>query len=127
MHLAFDLDGTLDLDAPSMASLLNAVRAAGHRVSVLTGASTPNPTQRDVDEKIDYLRSLGMAHSWDHLAVFPDPPHRAKAKWIKHNSVDLYFDNDATNAEYASRYCAVLLPWNTVIPNKLKDEVPEKQ
>ena len=127
MHFAADIDGTLDLDPSSMASLLNALRSAGHRVSVLTGASTPHPTQRDADEKENYLRSLGMAHAWDTLVVFPDPPHKAKARWIRKHSVDLYIDNDTTNAEYASRYCTVLLPWNSVIPSKLHDKVEEKE
>ena len=127
MHVGVDLDGTVDLDPANMASLMTALRAAGHRVSVLTGASTKHPTQDDLDNKADYLRELGMGSAWDSLVVFPSPPAKPKAKWCRKHHVDILIDNDANNAQAASKHCAVLVPWNSVIPASLKDELKDTQ
>ncbi len=125
MHVGVDIDGTADLDPSVMGSLMMALRAAGHRVTILTGASAKKPTQQDLEEKAQYLRSLGQQACWDDMVVFGDPPHKAKAKWIKKNHVDLLIDNSAMNAKKAARYCTVLVPWNSMIdaPKKIvKDE-----
>lgn len=120
MKVGLDLDGTLDADPSVMASLMNALKAAGHRVVVMTGSSQKHPDQQDLQEKANYLRSLGLQDAYDELVVFGDPPHKAKAKWIKKNHVDLYIDNSAENAELASKYCLALVPWNTMIDAKRK-------
>ena len=120
MRVAFDVDGTLDVDPEVMQSLMSALRAAGHNVVVLTGSSDPVPTKGDVDKKAQYLQSLGMAHSYDKLVVFGDPPHKAKAKWIKKHHVDALVDNSAENAQRASKYCLALVPWNSMIDAKRK-------
>lgn len=98
-----------------MASLMNALRAAGHNVVILTGSSEKKPTQADWDNKAGYLKSLGMAGAWDKLVVFGDPPHKAKAKWVAKHNVDLLLDNSAENAELSAKYCTVLVPWNSMI------------
>ena len=98
-----------------MASLMNALRAAGHNVVILTGASDKKPSQADWDSKAGYLKSLGMGAAWDKLVVFGDPPHKAKAKWIKKHNVDLLVDNSAENAELSAEHCTVLVPWNSMI------------
>lgn len=122
MLVACDVDGVLDADPVNMASLLAALRAAGHRVAILTGASTDQPTEQDVEKKRSYLSELGMGSCWDTLVVFPSPPHKPKAKWCAKNHVDLCFDNSAKNAERASKYCTVLVPWNSIDPPDLKDD-----
>ncbi len=115
MRVAFDIDGTLDEDPSVMASLMNALRAAGHDVVVLTGASDKKPTKADWQAKAEYLNSLGMGSAYDQLVVFGDPPHKAKAKWIKKHNVDLLVDNSAENADLAEGNCTVLVPWNSMI------------
>lgn len=112
-RIAFDIDGALDSDPPLFLSLMQALRAAGHNVVVLTGCSSPRPTATDLQEKQQYLRSLGFGHAYDKLVVFGDPPHKAKAKWCKRHNVDALVDNSVRNAQLASDYCTVLLPWNT--------------
>lgn len=111
MVVAFDIDGTLDLDPADMQSLMAALKAAGHQVVVLTGCSEQTPTQNDVAQKTQYLKSLGMGSCYGLLVVFGDPPHKAKAKWCKKHNVALLFDNSVKNAKLASKYCTVLLPW----------------
>lgn len=120
MHLGCDIDGAADLDPAIMGSLLMALRAAGHRVSILTGCSNEQPTQQDAGEKADYLRSIGLGNAWDKLVVFGDPPHKAKARWIRDNHVDLFIDNSIENAQRAARYCTVLVPWNSADPEKAR-------
>ena len=124
MHLGVDIDGTADADPKNMASLMSSVKAAGHRISILTGGSTTKtPTKEEVQAKADYLKSLGMGSCWDKLVVFPDPPAKGKAKWCKKNDVDILIDNSAANAQLASEYCTVLVPWASIDPQKLKEEV----
>ena len=115
MRIAWDIDGTLDEDPAVMASMMNALRAAGHNNVILTGASDKKPTQDDFDKKVGYLKSLGMGAAWDHMVVFGDPPHKAKAKYCKKHGVDLLVDNSAENAELAADSCTVLVPWNSMI------------
>ncbi len=98
-----------------MGSLMSALKAAGHTVVILTGCSAKKPTQQDVDEKTQYLQSLGLGSAWDEIVVFGDPPHKAKAKWIKKNKVDLLVENSAENAALAEKYCTVLVVWNSLI------------
>lgn len=113
MKVAFDLDGTADSDPHVFQSLMSALRAAGHVVVILTGCSMDQPGQGELDKKQQYLSELGLAHCWDELVVFPNPPHKAKAEWIKNNDVAILVDNSIKNAKFASKYCTVLLPWNT--------------
>lgn len=116
MHIGFDVDGVLDENPAMFASLMNALRAAGHRVTILTGCSAKVPTQQDFQEKAQYLKSLGMGSAWDDMVVFGDPPHKAKAKWCKKNHLDALVENDVQNANRASKYCTVLVVWNSLIP-----------
>ncbi len=118
MRVAWDIDGTLDEDPATMASLMNALRAAGHDNVILTGASDKQPTRADWDAKAAYLKSLGMGSAWQHMVVFGDPPHKAKAKWCKKHNVDLLIDNSAENAELSAKHCTVLVPWNSMIDAK---------
>ena len=115
MRVAFDIDGTLDEDPSVMASLMNALKSAGHDVMILTGSSDKKPSQADWDAKAQYLQSLGMGSAYNKLVVFGDPPHKAKAKWIAKHKVDLLVDNSAENADLAEKHCTVLVPWNSMI------------
>lgn len=116
MHVGFDIDGCLDEDPAFFASLMSALKAAGHRVTVMTGASTKHPTQDDLDEKAQYLNTLGMGKLYDDLVVFADPPHKAKAKFCKTQHIDALFDNDVQNLNRASKYCTAIGVWNSLIP-----------
>lgn len=111
MLAGFDIDGTLDLDPPLFLSLMQALRAAGHRVVVLTGCSGETVEQQDLDDKQEYLAKLGMAKAYDELVVFPDPPHKPKAEWLKAHKADVLFDNSKKNAKSAP--CPVLVPWQS--------------
>ena len=115
-HFGVDIDGCLDENPALMGSILNALRSAGHRVTVMTGCSAKVPTQGDFDEKAQYLKSLGLANAWDDMAIFGDPPHKAKAKYCKTHHVDCLIDNDVQNLNRASKYCTTLAVWNSLIP-----------
>lgn len=123
MHVAFDLDNTLDTFAPQMQSLMMALRTSGHVVSVMTGASEQEPTPAVIREKIEYLSSLGLGDCWDWLIVIGDPPHERKAELCRNGyqgkepgpgPVDILVDNSLHNARLAAPACLVLVPWNTV-------------
>lgn len=114
MMVALDIDGTVDSDPTVMQSLMAALMAAGHQVVILTGCSSPTPTKQDKEKKAQYLQSIGMGKVYDKLVVFGNPPHKAKAKWCKKHHVDLLIDNSIQNAKLASKYCLVLVPWNTL-------------
>lgn len=103
-----------------MLSLMMALKAAGHNIVILTGSSDKKPTQQDLKDKAQYLKSLGMGSAYDEMVVFGDPPHKAKAKWIKKNKVDLLIENSAENAALSEKYCTVLVVWNSLIDAKKK-------
>jgi hypothetical protein len=123
MHVAFDLDNTLDTSRIPMQSLVSALKAAGHTISNLTGCSNPTPTAVQIKEKVEYLEALGFGDLWDWLVVIGDPPHERKAEIVHHGApgqdgglppVDILFDNSLHNARLASKHCLVMVPWNTV-------------
>lgn len=113
MLAAFDIDGTIDADPALYLSLMQALRAAGHRVAVLTGCSSAEVTPEDVADKQTYLQNLGVGQAYDQLAVFADPLHEAKAEWLEANKADVLFDNSKANAKAAP--CLVLVPWQTKV------------
>jgi hypothetical protein len=111
MLVGVDIDGTVDADPPVFLALMQALRSAGHRVVILTGCSATRCTPDDIEQKKEYLSSLGLAEAYDQLVVFGDPPSGPKAEWLKANGADLLIDNDRGNAQAASSQCLVLLPW----------------
>ena len=127
MHVAFDLDGTLDTATTEMQSLLARLKAGGDNISIVTGCSGPVPTEQDYLDKADYLRSLGFDSLYHWLIVIGDPPHARKADVCAHGlneivgklhvqvpKVDILFDNSLQNARLCSQHCLVMVPWNTV-------------
>jgi hydroxymethylpyrimidine pyrophosphatase-like HAD family hydrolase len=118
MLVAFDIDGTLDANPPVFLSLMQALRAAGHRVAVLTGCSGPKVTPENIVGKEEYLQKLGFGAAYDQLVVFPDPPAERKAEWLKTNKADVLIDNSIENVKAAADYCLCLVPWQTRIKDK---------
>ena len=114
---AYDIDGTIDENPAGFGSQMVAQKQAGHRVVILTGCSAPKPTPQDLQDKAEYLQSLGVGDAYDQLVVFGDPPHKAKAKWCKHNmgSDDVLYENSVKNAQLAAKYVTVCLVWNSKV------------
>jgi hypothetical protein len=111
---AFDVDGTIDADPANFLSIMQALRAAGHRVVILTGCGAPEVTPEDIAQKEDYLGQLGFAAAYDQLVVFADPPAEAKGAWLRQNHADVLFDNSKSNAKASP--VLTLVPWKTRTP-----------
>jgi hypothetical protein len=127
MHIAFDLDNTLDTAPNQMQSLMASLKEAGHEISIITGCSSAVPTDQDRIAKAEYLKSLGFASVYRWLIVVGDPPHARKAWICKHGlkyptkdgtegpgPVDVLYDNSIQNARLGSKHSLVFVPWNTV-------------
>lgn len=115
MLIGFDIDGTIDSDPQLYLMLMQALRASGNRVVILTGYSGP-VTLEVLEAKTEYLRNLGVGEAYDELVVFADPPQEAKAQWLKDNHADLLIDNAVANAKLAP--CPCLVPWATRVKDK---------
>ena len=129
MHVAVDLDGTLDSAPDLFLSLLSALKTSGHVITILTGASDKDTTGVNVKEiaaqKKQYLNKLGLSEVYNQLVVLPQAGdiqatksgdmdlHDLKADWLKENHVDLFIDNDKGNAKAAVKAGVrlVLVPW----------------
>lgn len=111
MLCAVDLDGTAEAAPTIFLSLMQALRAAGHRVVVITGAAAPTVSQQDLADKANYLQQLGFGEAYDELVVCADPTPETKAQWLKDSGADLLIDNKKANAKAAP--CLTLVPWNT--------------
>lgn len=111
MLACFDIDGTIDADVPDFMSIMQALRAAGHHVAILTGCGCDVVTPQDIDDKKGYLARLGVGDAYDSIAVFPDPVVEAKVKWMEDNGADVLFDNKKETA--AAAPCLALVPWKT--------------
>lgn len=116
-HIACDIDGTITSAPYQFETLLTALRAAGHRVTILTGCSDSPVTQEDFDAKVQFLTGLGAVGCWDDMVVFglkDKKLAKAKAQWMADNGVSIFIDNDLRNAERATPYVPlVLVPWTT--------------
>lgn len=111
MLVAVDVDGTIDAAPTTFLSLMQALRAAGHRVVVVTGCSAPTVTPQDLEDKATYLQNLGLGEAYDELVVIADPVVDAKVQWLKDNEADLLIDNRKATAKAAP--CLTLVPWAT--------------
>lgn len=116
-HIAVDIDGTVDAAPSEMQGIMSALKAAGHRVSILTGTANPTATQQDFNEKSNYLNSMGCGQCWDSMTVVAHGGNvnlaDAKANWLSSNGVDVLIDNDKDNAKAATKAGVplVLVPW----------------
>lgn len=114
-HVAVDLDGTISAAPYQFETLLTAFRAAGHRVTILTGTTKPEATQDEFDKKVQFLCSLGCAEAWDDMVLFAATDKvlsKAKAKWLRDNSAGIFIDNNTHNADRAIPFVPlVLVPW----------------
>lgn len=111
MLVAFDIDGTVDAAPPIFLTLMQALRAAGQRVVVVTGCSSSKVEPQDIVDKQTYLQNLGLGEAYDQLVVLADPAPENKAEWLKLNEADLLVDNSKANAKLAP--CLTLVPWAT--------------
>ena len=116
MKIALDLDNTIDSAPAQFQSLMAGLKAAGHYVIVVTGTGDNVASQKDWDEKAQYLTSLGCGQCWDELAVMAHGGTAiadAKAQWMKDKGVDLFIDNSKDNAKAAVAIGVelVLVPW----------------
>ena len=121
MKVACDLDNTIDAAPQQMQSLMSALMAAGHRVTVVTGTQSDQATQQDFDDKANYLNSLGCGQSFDDLVVLAAPPGdlaNAKAEFLSANGYHVLIDNDKGNAKAATKAGVplVLVPWASRTP-----------
>jgi hypothetical protein len=118
MHIAVDLDGTIDAASALFQNLFSTLKAAGHTVTVLTGSSTIDSVS--IAGKQNYLNQLGMGDSYSQLVLIPsdddmDKLSQLKALWCSENGVDILIDNRKANAKaaVAAGVQLVLVPWAT--------------
>jgi hypothetical protein len=115
MRVAVDIDGTLNAAPEQFVGLLSAIKGAGYRVSVVTGASDNPVTQQTFDDKANFLNELGLGQCYDDMTVISSVGDLAqkKAKWCVDQSVDILIDNSIPNAKaaVASGIPLVLVPW----------------
>ena len=117
-HVVMDLDGTISYAPEEMAMMASALRAADHRVTVLTGTSNMPVTEHDFIAKTDYLRSLGFGESYDDIVIISNKVDGglavAKSIYLRDIGADVYVDNSTANAEESAQYVpCVLVPWPT--------------
>lgn len=114
-HIAVDVDGTLSAAPDQMQDICSALKACGHRISVLTGVSSNPVTQQDFDEKANFLNQLGLGESYDDMTVISNKGNLAKAKaqFCVDNDIDVLIDNSRANCQQAVAMGVplVLCPW----------------
>lgn len=111
-HVVIDLDGTISSAPIECHTLCSSLIAAGHRVTVLTGAGDAMADQQLWDKKAGYLSSLGMAESYTDMTVVTGNVPEQKLAYCQNNQVDIAIDNSKENAR-AMTQCVplVLVPW----------------
>ena len=116
MRVALDLDGTISADPERFRKLAAALRAKGHKVTVLTGCHHDPLLPTCKDEKKALLESCGFGHEYDKLKVYPqNSVAQDKADYCRRKGVAIMVDNSQRNAQYAPECTTVLVPWHTIV------------
>jgi dTDP-4-dehydrorhamnose reductase len=114
---AFDIDGCADAYPREFQAIMQALRSAGNTVQVVTGTHDSPVTQTDLDEKAQYLESLGLAECYDKLVVISHPTgdvSQMKADYLQSVGANCLFDNDLSNAaSVTAAGILVLVPWGS--------------
>ena len=114
---AFDVDGCVDAFPREFQSIMQALRSAGHTVQIVTGTHDVPVTQMDLDEKAQYLDSLGLGECYDRLVVISHPSgdvSQMKADYLESVGAAALFDNDVKNAQAVTgRGVLALVPWGS--------------
>jgi|SRR5215472_12098444 len=114
MLCAFDLDGCIDAFPREFQSIMSALKAAGHRIVVVTGTADVAATEQVFHEKAEYLASLGCGECYDQLIVVAHPSEDVadmKADVLEDIEASVLFDNRKKNAKKAP--CLTLVPWQS--------------
>lgn len=105
MIVCYDLDGTLSLDPEFYRAEMDGHRQAGHEVHVLSAVEDGPATNADLLAKSSLLHELGLANSYDKLAVV-DGPHSAvpqnKVAYMRRAGATHLVDNRKANAKAAA-------------------------
>ena len=113
MLYAVDIDGTIDAFPAAFLGMMQALKACGHAVHVVSGVDAPVVTQQDMDAKAAYLVSLGCGEAYTRLVLVPDPHAENKASYLREAGADMLWDNSKANAQAAIDICPVLVPWQS--------------
>lgn len=118
MFIAFDLDGVIDAYPREMQSLMSALKAAGHHVEVVTGVHDDAPSKNALDEKAQYLASIGCGECYDKLVVVAygdsDSIAEKKVDYLAPAGCHILVDNTVENAKAATAAgILALVPWGT--------------
>ncbi len=95
----FDLDGTITAFPDEMNALMSSLKAAGHRVEVLSGFKGDSADQSVLDEKQALLKSLGC-DCYDRLVVVANPKNDVaaqKAAYMRQVNATALVDNNHKN------------------------------
>lgn len=122
MLCLLDLDGTLDAYPAELQAMMQALRAGGHQVHLVTGVTADEPTPELLDAKQAYANSLGLGACFDRLVLVSSPDgdvSAQKAHYAATVGADIAIDNNTDNV---TAYAAVgvplaLLTWQTRTSN----------
>jgi hypothetical protein len=111
---AFDIDGTIDTAPDLFQAIMVSLKAAGHRVVVMTGIGANTVDDDDITEKRQFLQSLGIGQAaYDALICVPQPHPENKAKMVQDQQIVAMFDNRKANCKAVAPYCTTFLLWNS--------------
>lgn len=97
---AFDIDGTITAAPKAVPFLINALRAAGAEIHIVTATKEDKATDEDYAARKKQLADLGV--EYDALYIAPTPIAHNKAKYLKVVDAVAFFDNRAKNAVEAA-------------------------
>ena len=104
--IAVDLNDTISAYPEEMRTLMEAYRAAGHEVHVLSGWEAESADQEALAEKTQQLKDLGCADCYDKLVVVADPKNdvaEQKVNYMRHVGATTLVDNSRRNGKKARK------------------------
>lgn len=113
-NVAFDVDGVIDAFPQEFGTLIAALHAADRGVFIITGGNGDTVDDAEVQQKREFLMSLGISPEvYKELIVVPHPHAENKLKAIKANNIRMLFDNSKANIKAARGVCVACCVWNT--------------
>lgn len=111
----FDVDGTITAAPKAFASIMGALRDAGHYVYVITG-QTRDVTPADYTRRRNQLDSLGVHQDVQYDALhIAGPPDWVEDKrlFCEQHLLDFVFEDSLRYAEAISTICPVTVMYET--------------
>ena len=111
--IAFDKDGTIDVDPDFWVEFMETLRSGGWYVIVLSGFEGDVVDENSVAMLQKQLTAMGFEDAYDEAISVANPHDVNKAAIVENRGISCLIDNNKDNVKALPGSCIGLVPWAT--------------